>query len=61
MYALSLRAKLRFVLSYGVIIREKNKYSYRPNPFKDSPVLQNENRSKWKLVEETYELIKSYT
>jgi starvation-inducible outer membrane lipoprotein len=56
-----LRFKLRFVLQYGTVTPGKDKYIFKADPTKNCPILQMEDKSKWNIIIEVYDAIKSYT
>jgi hypothetical protein len=56
-----MRLKYRIVLRYGMIKRGRdNNYIFVASPFSHCPVLKMEHRSRWAIVNEVYDAIKSY-
>lgn len=56
-----LRIKYRTVLKYGKLAREKTKWKFTRNPFMDCPVIEMTHFSKWTIVNEVFDCIKSYS
>jgi hypothetical protein len=52
--------KYRYVKQWGIISRQRDKYVFKAFPGTEFPVLNMENRSRWALVDNIFELMNEY-